>query len=566
MVKRKKALISLSTLVLLLSVTLGSVGFFGDLVCSAASGATPVGYYGEMVVSGNRINGSKTNSPVQVKGMSFFWSNWSGPYYNSATVDKMVDEFNCEVVRVAYGIDDYGTPYDTGDEGKIREVINAAINRGIYVIIDWHSHGAHKNTTAAKNFFSKMASEYGSYDNVIFEIYNEPLQMSWSEIKSYSEQVISAIRQHSDNLIIVGTPTWSQDVDQAADNPINATNIAYTLHFYAGTHMQFLRDKADAAMSKGIALFVTEWGSCDADGDGGINRDSTNQWHNWMDQKKISSCNWAINNKAETSSIFNGDGSLSAAGYFLKEIFANHATTAVWRNQQLPSPTPTQYYQPSPTPTQYIPGPTPTPTQVIPSGTPIKVKIHDLPGKIEAEDFSDMNGVETETCNEGGSNVGYIDSGDWMDYEIYVKKPGIYNVELRVASQDGASGAIQLKEGNNLLATVDVPFTGDWQNWTTVSTTVELNEGPMTLGIVAGNSFWNINWLEFKIDDDEPAFKLGDINSDGNVNSTDYALLRRYLLEIQVSYFDERAADLNGDGKINSTDYAYLRRVLLTLN
>jgi aryl-phospho-beta-D-glucosidase BglC (GH1 family) len=327
MLKSKKLL----TLVLVLSILLGCLGN-GGFAFAANAANTPVSYFGEMVVSGNHINGSKTNAPMQVQGMSFFWSNWSGQYWNAAIVARMVDEFKCEIVRAAYGVNDQGNPYNSADEDKVREVVREAIKKGIYVIIDWHSHGAYLNPAAAKDFFSKMAREFGGYDNVIFELFNEPTQVSWGTVKSYAEQVLPVIRQYSNNLIVVGSPTWSQDVDAAANDPIRAENIAYTLHFYAGTHKQYLRDKGNYAMQKGLALFVTEWGSCNADGNGAIDYASTSEWQDWMNRNKISSCNWAINDKAETSSIFSGSG-LSEAGNYLKSIFDTHSKTAEWRRQ-----------------------------------------------------------------------------------------------------------------------------------------------------------------------------------------------------------------------------------------
>lgn len=321
----------LLNLVLASSILLVSLGT-GRTTLAATGANTPVDYFGEMKVNGNHINGAKTNAPMQVQGMSFFWSNWSDKYWNSATVDRMVDEFKCEIVRASYGVDDHGTPYNYSDEDKVREVVREAIKKGIYVIIDWHSHGAYENPSAAKDFFSKMASEFGGYDNVIFEVYNEPKQISWGTVKSYAEQVIPVIRQYSNNLIIVGSPTWSQDVDAAANDPIHAENIAYTLHFYAGSHKQSLRDKGNYAMQKGLPLFVTEWGTCNADGSGAIDYASTTEWQNWMNQNSISSCNWSINDKDETASIFNNSG-LTESGNYLKSIFEDHSKIAEWRRQ-----------------------------------------------------------------------------------------------------------------------------------------------------------------------------------------------------------------------------------------
>lgn len=297
------------------------------------SSNTPVNYYGEMKVKDGIIIGSKTNEQMRVTGMSFFWSNWSQKYYTADYVDLMVDDFNCEVVRCSYGIQDDGIPYDKSCVPLIEDVVEQAIERGIYVLLDWHSHGAHKNPDEAIAFFSAMAEKYGEYDNVIFELYNEPMNTSWEEIKTYAELVIPEIRKYSDNLIIVGTPNWSQDVLAAANQPIDDNNVAYALHFYAGTHKEWLRDNADLAMINGIALFVTEWGSVNADGNGGINKTSTEEWMKWIDENNLSSCNWAINDKDEGSSIFSSDSEISDTGNYIKALIAERTLNAVWREK-----------------------------------------------------------------------------------------------------------------------------------------------------------------------------------------------------------------------------------------
>ena len=243
----------------------------------------------------------------------------------------MVDDFNCEIVRCSYGIQDDGVPYDETCVPLIEDVINQAIERGVYVILDWHSHGAHKNPEESIEFFTDMAKKYGQYDNVIFEIFNEPMNTSWLQVKKYAEQVIPEIRKHSDNLILVGTPNWSQDVLSAAKLPVEGDNIAYTLHFYAGTHKKWLRDNADKAMKQGIALFVSEWGSVNADGNGGINKESTEEWMQWIDENQLSSCNWAINDKAEGSSIYVSDSEISETGKYIRELIKARTLIAPWR-------------------------------------------------------------------------------------------------------------------------------------------------------------------------------------------------------------------------------------------
>jgi len=272
--------------------------------------SSPVAAHGALQVIGNHVCDAH-GEPYQLKGMSLFWSHWSGRFYTKETVDVLAENWRCSVVRAATGAEPGEGGYldnPTAALAKLKAVVDAAIAKGIYVIIDWHKEhqvAAPSQVAEATAFFTQMATTYGSYPNVIFEIYNEPNGPHWPAVKAYAETVIGAIRKTgSTNLIIVGTPKWSQDVDIAAADPItDFKNIAYALHFYAGTpDHKPLRGKATAAMNKGIALFVTEWGTCDSSGNGGLDLPESVLWMNFLKENSISWANWSLHDKAETTS------------------------------------------------------------------------------------------------------------------------------------------------------------------------------------------------------------------------------------------------------------------------
>ena len=296
---------------------------------------TLIDIHGLLEVNGNRIV-NKNNEPVSLAGNSFFWSNdgWGGEkYYNSEVVSWLKEDWNTTIVRASMGVEDPGGYLDnkTANKDRVKTIIDAAIQEGIYVIVDWHSHHAEDYVDEAIIFFEEIASLYGDNDNVIYEIYNEPLDISWSEtIKPYAISVISAIRAiDPDNLIVVGTPEWSQRIDLAAADPIiGFPNIAYTLHFYTVYHHQWLRDRASAALDDGIAIFVSEWGSIGYS----IVDTEANDWMTWCFTNKIIHCNWAVNDKEEEWSILvpgastNGnwnDNDLTEAGKLAKDIILN---------------------------------------------------------------------------------------------------------------------------------------------------------------------------------------------------------------------------------------------------
>lgn len=264
---------------------------------------SPVELHGRLQVKGNKIVGAKSDKVASLAGPSFFWSQWMGQFYTPEAVAWVKNDWKASVVRVAVGIS--GDGYLSNPEAekkKARTVIDAAIKEGVYVIIDWHDHNAPRHEEQATAFFQEMAKAYGDKPNVIYEIFNEPVgDVSWPEVvKPYSERMVKVIREiDPDNLIIAGSPFWSQAVDVAAADPVKDRNLAYALHFYAGTHKKELRDKGDKAMALGAALFVTEWGTCEASGDGDIDHESVKEWMAWMKKNQLSWCNWSIADKVE---------------------------------------------------------------------------------------------------------------------------------------------------------------------------------------------------------------------------------------------------------------------------
>ncbi|MDO3388094.1 glycoside hydrolase family 5 protein [Gilvimarinus sp. SDUM040013] len=312
----------------------------GLISATCTQAGTAIEEHGALAVSGNRIV-DKHQQPVSFAGPSLFWSNtgWSADrYYNPDVINYIQEQWNAPIIRTAIGVDGNGSVISHREENyrKAETVVDAAIKQGMYIILDWHAHHAEKHRAEAIAFFEHFAKNYGEHPNIIYEIYNEPLaNTDWNDvIKPYSESLVKSIRTiDPDNLIIVGTQSWSQDVDKAADNPITGyNNIAYTLHFYAGTHKASLREKAQYALNKGVALMVTEWGTVNANGDGGVNRDSTEQWLQFMRENQLSHANWALNDKAEGASMLKpgtppdgnwSDDDLTESGLYVKSIIKN---------------------------------------------------------------------------------------------------------------------------------------------------------------------------------------------------------------------------------------------------
>jgi len=256
-----------------------------------------------------------------------FWSQWMGKYWNADVVSWLASDWKSTVIRLAMGADQGGYVANPDEKYKVITCVDAAIAAGIYVIIDWHDHHAEDHVNQAKGFFNEMAGRYANYPNVMYETYNEPLQIPWSTIKWYHEQVIPEIRRHTQNIIILGTRSWSQEVDEAARDRVNGVNLAYTIHFYANTHRGELRARVDSAKSSGVAVFATEWGTCNADGNGQLDLGSTNTWLNFFQGHHIGDANWAIADKNEACAALtpgassNGgwsDGQLSASGRFIR--------------------------------------------------------------------------------------------------------------------------------------------------------------------------------------------------------------------------------------------------------
>ncbi|MDA3862209.1 MAG: glycoside hydrolase family 5 protein [Melioribacteraceae bacterium] len=259
--------------------------------------------HGQLSISGTMLV-DKNGELIVLRGMSLFWSQWGGNYYNEETIKWLRDDFKCTVVRLAMGVESGGYLDNSYDEyQKITSTIDACIKLGIYVIVDWHDHHAESHLNEAITFFNNISSTYGNQPNIIYEIYNEPFDISWSNVlKPYSQAVVNSIRANdSTNVIVVGTPNWSQDVDAVINNQIDDPNVAYSLHFYTGTHRQSLRDKATKAMNAGVPLFATEWGLSEANGTGAINLAESKLWTDFLEKNNLSWCNWSVMNKDESS-------------------------------------------------------------------------------------------------------------------------------------------------------------------------------------------------------------------------------------------------------------------------
>lgn len=285
---------------------------------------TPLAANGKLKVSGANIV-NRSGKKFQIRGMSthgIMWEDFSD-ILNTASLKTLRDDWGVNTIRIAMYTEEYGG-YTTGStfaaqaKAKVNTGVKNATDLGMYVIIDWHvlhDQNPQNHQSEAVSFFTEMAKKYKNYDNVIYEICNEPNgNVNWnSNIKPYAEAVTKAIRKYdSDAIIIVGTGTWSQDIDQAANNRLSDKNTVYALHFYAGTHGDWLRNRFSNCYAKGLPILVSEFGTCDASGNGGFNAAATKTWLKLLDSKNVGYINWSACGKSETASAFKPGTNLKA--------------------------------------------------------------------------------------------------------------------------------------------------------------------------------------------------------------------------------------------------------------
>lgn len=300
-----------------------------------ADGQTPFEKYGKLSVEGASLVNCD-GKQVVLQGVSTHGIAWFPQYVNKEAFRSLRDDFNADIVRLALYSSE-GEGFSTELYSKVEEGVKYASELGMYVIIDWHIlNNGNPNTDKekAKEFFAKMAAEFCEYENVFYEICNEPNgDVTWErDIKPYAEELIGLIREYDkDGIIIVGTPTWSQDVDIACQSPLEGVeNVMYTFHFYAATHKESYRQKVQEAYDLGLPIFVSEFGACDSSGNGDLDESEADKWLEFLREKGISYVCWNLSNKDESAALIASscdktggwsDDELSPQGKWLKKTY-----------------------------------------------------------------------------------------------------------------------------------------------------------------------------------------------------------------------------------------------------
>lgn len=300
--------------------------------------STPYGQHGALHVENGKLTDADGNI-VQLYGMSTHGIAWFPQYINYDSFRTLRDDWNTNCIRLAMYTAEYGGYCAGGDKEQLKQLVRDGVSYatelGMYVIVDWHilsDCDPNQNKDEAIAFFREMSESFADNDNVLYEICNEPNSgTSWDSIKSYAEEVIPVIReQKPDAVILVGTPTWSQEIDKAAASPLTFDNVMYTLHFYAGTHKDDLRNRLETCAQSNLPVFVSEFGMCDASGNGANDFDSTTKWLDLLNKYQISFCCWNLANKDESSSVFKAastalsdwtDEDFNESGRWIREYF-----------------------------------------------------------------------------------------------------------------------------------------------------------------------------------------------------------------------------------------------------
>lgn len=303
---------------------------------------TPVQLNGQLKVCGLNLC-NEHDQPIQLRGMSTHGTQWFGwgSCITSNSMSVLANDFGSDLIRISTYVQEGG--YETDPSGfvaQVNTIVEEATSLGMYVLIDWHQLSPgdpNANTASAKNFFTSVATAHKDKNNIIYDIANEPNNVSWALIKSYAEEMIPFVRAIDDDAVILcGTHGWASlgisDGGSAQDivsNPINATNFMYAFHFYAKDHQQIYYNELDWASDR-LPIFVTEWGTQEATGDGPNDFVMSQQYIDLLAAKKISWANWNYSDDFRTGAIWN-TGTCNSGQFTV----ANLKPAGVWIRDRL---------------------------------------------------------------------------------------------------------------------------------------------------------------------------------------------------------------------------------------
>ena len=336
----KRSLSLLLGIVLLLSALSGCGS--ADPASAVDDGRARPSCCGQLQVIGGKLC-SESGEPVMLRGVS---SNGlitaedfiNEPLFRELSEDRGVNLFRFAMYTYGVGIVGYCTG---GDKERHKQDIvkGVALARAhdMYALIDWHilSDGdPNLYLDDAKLFFAEMAEQFCDYNNVLYEICNEPNGVDWPAVKAYAEQIIPVIREKDpDSVIIVGNPDWSKDLRSVAADPLDYDNVMYTLHFYAASHGQELRDMTQQLSQNGLPIFVSEFGVTSSSGGFPRDLESADLWIDLLERENISYCMWSFSAAPEPCSALRtgllkysgfADEDYNATGQWLFETLSAH--------------------------------------------------------------------------------------------------------------------------------------------------------------------------------------------------------------------------------------------------
>ncbi|MFI6681139.1 cellulase family glycosylhydrolase [Kribbella sp. NPDC050470] len=275
---------------------------------------TPVSINGQLRVCGTKLC-NQHGQPVQLRGMSTHGIQWYSQCVKTASLDALAYDWNADILRISLYVQEGG--YETDPRrftDMVHNYIEEATRRGMYALVDWHQldpGDPNYNLSRARTFFTEIADRHKNKNNIIYDIANEPNNVSWAGIKSYAEQMVPVIRaKDPDGVIFVGTHGWAslgvsdgRSETDIVNNPVNASNLMYTFHFYAASHKQEYFDALSRAADK-IPLFVTEFGTQTYTGDGGNDFTWSQKYLDFLASKKIGWTNWNFSDDFRSGAVF----------------------------------------------------------------------------------------------------------------------------------------------------------------------------------------------------------------------------------------------------------------------